>query len=368
MKVMKRIALILSLAALALSCNNGGDASKPGRKVGEIYVTAQSGAKSVLVELAGLWRVIPQENWMSVDVNGREGEGAFTVYYSSNESDFVNTNSTRRGAIVIRSLKSMVSDTLYIIQQGTPDGIEYTSAPQDSYIEFEDVTLTRIKVLYANLKGASDPQEVSDWIQSSDANVFCLSWDADFVSRLASILFEKSADVGYNGNFIIVNRSDKPATSWSILEYPAAFMREIDGVCYQISEFDRAATALSQISSLLDGGYNQPYANSKWVIGGSFYYLSVMEMGYPGTPDWYPANPSDEVFLADTYAQTNNLTDCIWMSHRQFNPTWSEDGKSWRADYIYASNKMWNAAVDARLLDATVSGASHKAVQLTVKY
>lgn len=365
---MKRIALILSLAALALSCNNGSDASKPGRKVGEIYVTAQSGAKSVLVDLDGLWRVIPQENWMSVDVKGREGEGAFTVYYASNESDFVSTNSTRRGAIVIRSLKSMVSDTLYIIQQGTPDGVEYSSAPQDSYIEFEDVSLTRIKALYANLKGASDPQTAADWIMSSDANIFCLIWDEDYVSLLASILISEDVDVAYNGSFLIVNRSGKPATSWSILEYPAAFMREIDGVCYQVSEFERYSTALIQLTSLLDGGYNQPEANGKWVIGGSFYYLSVMEMGYPGTPDWYPVNPSDEAFLADTYAQTNNLTDCIWMSHRQFNPTYTEDGMSWRADYIYASNRMWNAAVDARLLDAPVSGASHKAVQLTVKY
>lgn len=366
---MKKIVLILALAALsAVSCTSGKDDAKPGRKVGEVYVTAQSGAKTVLVSLEGLWRVVPQENWMSTDVNGREGEGAFTVYYGSNESDFVQTNATRRGAIVLRSLKTMVSDTLYIIQQGTPDGTEYASAPQDSYVEFVDTPLTRVEALYANIQGCTDIQEVSGMVNASSAQLFFLIWEDELAAAFEAEHADDWASLVRNGGLLIVNKSGLPAGASLFGAFPASLSQEIDGICWQVADFDEDATALPQLMSLLEGGFNRPGAGAKWVIGGSFYYYSVMEAGYPQTPSWYPSNPDDDAFLADIYAQTNNLTDCIWMSQRGYNPSYTSGDRSWRADYVYASNQVWNAAVDVRLTDAPLSGVAHKAVRLTIKY
>lgn len=369
MTTMKKIGLLLALAALAaVSCTSGKDDYKAGRKVGEIYVTAQSGAKTVLVALDGLWRVIPQEAWMSTDVNGREGEGAFTVYYGSNESDFVQTNKTRRGAIVLRNLKSMVSDTLYIIQQGTPDGTEYASAPQDAYIEFIDTPLTKVQALYANIRGNANLEEVAGKINASPAQLFCLIWDETLVEQFAAQYTGTWSSLVYDGDLLMVNKSELPEGLAIIQQDPASISLDLDDITWQLSDFDPEEASLPQLMSLLESGFNRPGAGAKWVIGGSFYYLSVMEAAYPQTPSWYPSHPDDEAFLADIYAQTNNLTDCIWMSHRGYNPTFTSGDRSWRADYVYASNQVWNAAVDVRLLDAPVSGASHKAVSLTIKY
>ena len=369
MSAMKKIGLILALAALAaVSCTSGKDAYKPGRKVGEIYVTAQSGAKTVLVSLEGLWRVIPREGWMSTDVNGREGEGAFTVYYGSNESDFVKTNATRRGALVLQNLKTMVADTLYIIQQGTPDGTEYSSAPQDSYVEFIDTPLTRVEAVYANIRGCTNLHEVAEKISGSSAQLFFLTLDEESAARFVETYTLTWTSILRHRGLVIVNKSSLPIGATLSGDAPAHLSLELDGIAWQVAEFDAEAAALPQVMALLESGFNRPEAGAKWVIGGSFYYLSVMEAGYPATPSWYPSDPDDEAFLADIYAQTNNLTDCIWMSLRGYNPTWTLGDRSWRADYVYASNQVWNAAVDVRLLDAPVSGASHKAVRLTIKY
>ena len=171
-----------------------------------------------------------------------------------------------------------------------------------------------------------------------------------------------------NGGLLIVNKSGLPAGASLSGAFPASLSQEIDGICWQVADFDEDATALPQLMSLLEGGFNRPGAGAKWVIGGSFYYYSVMEAGYPQTPSWYPSNPDDDAFLADIYAQTNNLTDCIWMSQRGYNPSYTSGDRSWRADYVYASNQVWNAAVDVRLTDAPLSGVAHKAVRLTIKY
>ena len=56
---MKRYLAILFGILLVLSCTEKTETSKAGKRVGEIYVTALPGAKTVLVNLDGLWREIP---------------------------------------------------------------------------------------------------------------------------------------------------------------------------------------------------------------------------------------------------------------------------------------------------------------------
>lgn len=359
---MKKIIVILYAALCLLSCSSGTDVPVAGKCIGEIYVTARSGAKSVLVDLPDLWSVKPQQEWISTDVNGRKGNGAFTIYYGSNESDFVVTNATRRGAVVIQNLTTMVADTVYIVQQGTPDGREYSSSPQDSYIEFVDTKLTRLKVTYANFRGCTDNGAVSAWLAACKSDVIAFAWTEEGISglQLENLLSFDHLGIINNSSFS-VDRSEYGTN-------PHSLEMCLDGKVYEIADFDPEGNAILQLTDLLNRGYNRPDSETSWLIGGSFYYLSAMETGYPDTPSWYPTNPSDVIFEADRYAQSNNLTDCIWMSSRKFNPTFSSEGKSWRADYAYASYSVWNTAIDVKVNDIPLSGICHKSIDITIKY
>ena len=346
-----RIILLITAAALCLSCENNREPEvKAGKNIGEIYVTAAPGSRSVLVSLDGLWRVRSCEDWISTDVNGRDGEGAFTFRYGSNESDFFVSNPVRRGAIVIQSLKTMTADTLYVRQQGVPDGKEYQSIPKDSYIEFLEGSFRSVSVLYANVQGAEEAA-AGAWIASVGADINCIVWtDSLSISRKDGV----------------------PMDSEEQLTAPEAIVASGEGINLAVSDFgytpDNAAGYYQSIKSLLSRSYDKPGAGDLWLVGGSFYYLSVMEAGYPSTPSWYPADPSAEAFAADLYAQGANLTDCVWMTGRDFTPTWSTGGQSWRADYVYASVGAWTSVTSVKVLGTLAPGATHKAVLLNLKY
>ena len=362
----RTILIIMSMAAL-LACTKEQTLER-GRKIGEIYTTAKSGSKTVLVKLPGLWRVSAADPWISLDVEGRQGEGAFTLSYSSNESDFISSNPTRLGRIVIEDYSSFRADTLYLRQQGVPDGKDYSSLPQNSYIEFVDVPLTRLKLSYFNLSGCADLEAAENLLNGDDADIQWVIWDNEKASQLGSA-HEGSSSV--YGNIVMLNRTDKKPVVES-LSSPMALMAEIDGVCIACADFGEAVPSgegrYGQLRTLLDAGYNRPDSPDKWIVGGSFYYLSVLELGYPSTPSWYPSNPNASDFEADRYARTNNLVDCIWMCSRDYNPTFSKDGIEWRADYIYASASAWNAAAVVSLSEVPLSGAVHKSMGITLKY
>ncbi len=369
----KYIPILLLGALLAASCTEKTETSKAGKRVGEIYVTALPGAKTVLVNLDGLWRVRSSADWMSFDVNGREGTGAFTVYYGSNESDFVTSNPTRRGAIIIESLKSMKADTLWLRQQGVPDGKEYSSAPQDSYVEFIDTKLTSVTVRYANLDEATpdDLDALKAWMR--DADVLCANGSRDFMWELIQDYLDvnTSYQASIYKELFIVSKTDTLINLVQITD-PDVLAVRMGDLNLVVADFksDTVGTAnlSSNVKALLASGYDTPGAGAKWLIGGSFYYYSAMETGYPDTPSWYPANPSDNVFLPDRQMQAANLVDCVWMSHRGFNPTYTDGDRSWRADYVYASTSLWNAATMVRVLDAPLPGMKHKPIEITIKY
>ena len=346
----KRIITLLTTALALLSCKEVPQAPAPGKGLGEIYVTAAPGNRSVLVKLDGLWRVRPQEEWLHTDVNGREGEGAFTFFFDSNESDFVHFRPVRRGAIVIQSLSTMIADTLWVIQQGIPDGTEYDSRPQDSYVEFPEGQLQTVSVLYANLKGVA-ASEVTSWAASQKADIQCIISD----EGLAITLGDGTA-----------------AETTGTLDDPAAVLAKVGKLNLALADFGETPEAddsyyLAAVS-LLSQSYDMPDAEENWLVGGSFYYLSVMEAGYASTPEWYPSNPASADFEADRYVQSSNLTDCVWMSRRDFTPTWTSAGKSWRADYLYASHSVWNATTLVQVLDNVPAGASHKAILMRIKF
>ena len=372
----KYIPILLLGALLATSCTEKTETSKAGKRVGEIYVTALPGAKTVLVNLDGLWRVRSGADWMSFDVNGREGAGAFTVYYGSNESDFVTSNPTRRGAIIIESLKSMKADTLWLRQQGVPDGKEYSSAPQDSYVEFIDTKLTSVTVRYANFgdAGAEAAGAVFEWMKST--GILCARAKMSLLQAVLELDTEHVIDGSVltleDGGGLMIGGFGIHPSLIGQNHTPDNLSVSVDEVNVMIADFISdtlgTATLSNYAKSILASGYDTPGAGAKWLIGGSFYYYSAMETGYPDTPSWYPANPSDNVFLPDRQMQAANLVDCVWMAHRGFNPTYTDGSRSWRADYVYASTSLWNAATMVRVLDAPLPGMKHKPIEITIKY
>ena len=371
----KYIAIILGIA-LACSCTEKTETSKAGKRVGEIYVTALPGAKTVLVNQEGLWRVRTSADWISLDVNGREGPGAFTMYYASNESDFVNSNPSRRGAVIIESLRNMRADTLWLRQQGVPDGKEYSSSPQDSYIEFIDSKLTSLTVRFADFgeAGAESAAAVNQWMKGVD--VLCCSGKLPLFFELNELDTEDETDghvwVNGDGEGYAIYATGHPVESFKFLSEPNSCSAVIDGVNVMYADFLSdtlgTATLLEYAKTVLARGYDRPGAGAKWLIGGPFYYYSVMETGYAATPSWYPANPSDNAFLPDRQMQAAGLADCVWMANRGYNPTYTDGERSWRADYVYASSSLWNAATMVKVLDAPVAGMAHKAIEITVKY
>lgn len=360
---MKKFLLYLSILA-EVACTTKIAEPSAGETLGEIYVSAQSGAKSVLVNLDGLWRVRSLSDWMSVDPNGGNGKSAFTIYYGSNESDYANTNNTRKGTVLVENLETMVADTLYLLQQGIPDGVEHSEMRTGSYIEFADINLTRLQILYANLQGCKQ-EDINSYIKGADAQLLGLVLDES-----SSISTDYATET--YGNLAFVNKSGYPMTAIASSDCPTSIVVDIDGILCQVSDFGKelpdGASRFDQAERLLSTAYCAPGHGKRWIIGGSFYYYSVMESNYPNTPSWYPSNPHDPSFDADRHMQSNNLVDCVWSASRQFNPTFNDAGKTWRADYIYASNSVWNAAVLSSVEEPTIKNASHKMLNLILKY
>ena len=366
---MKNYISILLAVALLASCSTKIQQPDPGVAVGEIYLTAPAGSKTVAVDLDGLWRVSAIEDWLSLDVNGRDGKGAFTFSYSSNESDFANAKPTRLGHIVIQSLSSMKADTLYVRQQGTPDGKEYESYDNSNYIEFIDAALNRVTVVYADFDGVADAASVSAWIEETGVDVVA----AVCPTTLAQALSELYPEQSFSHEGLVFISTSQAADKVSQSVSPASLTVKAGDITYVVADFgkEQNTSRYVQIRSLLENGYNAPLSQGKWFVGGTFWYLSAMETGYPFTPSWYPENPSDSDFDADRYVWKNNLLDCVWMVQRDYTPTYTDESDmsvSWRPSYVYASTQAWSTVVSLEVLDEPVIGMKHKPFIMTLKY
>ncbi len=373
---MKKYISIFFTTLLMASCSTKIEQPDPGKSLGEIYLTAPAGSRTVAVDLDGLWRVCSLEEWISLDVNGREGHGAFTFSYTSNESDFAHVNPTRLGHIIVQSLATMKADTLYVRQQGTPDGKEYASRDESKYIEFVDADLTRTVVTYVDFDGAEDMTSVTTWIDGSGSDVIAAVCSQSLAEYLAAAYPQKAVR---SGGLVVIASAGAPEIV-PTMSSSSGLTAKVGDVTYVVADFEKVVNAMDggtvdqiryrQIRRLLEDGYNAPLSKGKWLIGGTFWYLSAMETGYPLTPDWYPTDPSASEFDADLYAWKNNLMDCVWMVKRDYTPTYTDDldMKSWRPSYVYASADAWNAVVSLEVLDAPVAGMKHKPITMTLKY
>lgn len=324
---MKKFLYIILLGAMTSACTKNvviTDPYSPGVCVGEIILGATEGTVSVSVETEGAWRIESDQDWLRTDVNGRSGNGAFTVYYSSNVSDMQSLKQARTARIAISLEKTMTVDTLVLVQRGmhhVEPSHEITADPA-------------LKLEYAAKV-------------EKEATLLCLS--SEGTADVASVIEGHGADIvvldgvvtGELEGFNIVGCNH-------------------DGLS-QDEEYEAFRKVIEQT-------YNSgPHAGDKWIYAGQMYHLSSMQIGYESTPEWYPQTTTHDDFRSDIYAWQNNLYDCVWMYMQDYVETYTDDqSRSYAADYVYVSASVFALLTSVELLD--VEGLSHKPVKLTLKY
>lgn len=329
----KYIYILAALVAMA-SCSKSGLDIKSGNVVGEINVTASAGSLSVSVETVGRWIVYEAGNadWVSFDVQGGVGKGAFTVSYQANMSNVVSLKSSRKARIVVTSEDYAKSDTLNIVQQGF-DNSHQPSAVNPSkeiVMEYEQAPVKTLTVVYCSADGVTDMEQFGVWAAGFDV-VAC-------------------------GNSF-VGQEEQPGYAKHVAD-------DINLVSADLS----SAVGEQAFIDIVEATYNAENSPSKWIIGGQFYHCSMMQTSYPSTPEWYPSFVEDELFNADRYAWNNNLYDCVWMAERDFIRTWtSPEGLSYMADYVYVSRDVLAAIYSVEILDK-VYGMTHSPIKITLKY
>lgn len=332
---MKKILYIIASLFLFVglcSCEQKDEALfKSGSCIAVAEVSASEGSLSVLVQTSGTWRLSCDADWLSFDVKGGNGRQAFTISYGSNVPDILNLKSARTAKIAISLDEPRVSDTLLFVQRGFLGKDSDASVKPDDRItlEFDSAAITDGTFVCCSSDGLDDDTALRSWIGSVGADAFVL--DGTVEGSLTG------GSIGIAGcNFEGLSADD---------EY-AAFKAAVN----------------STVNSSFDGG-------NRWIVAGQMYHYSSMQTGYPSTPAWYPTNAKGPDFRSDRYAWQNNLYDAVWMAKQDYVTTWTDSlSHSYSADYVYLSSSVLGSVSSVELVNAPVSGMTHKAIILNLKY
>lgn len=324
---MKKILFMVLLGASVCACTKEVeivDPYSPGVCVGEIMLGATPGKVSVSVETEGTWRLESDQPWLRTDVSGRIGDGAFTVYYESNQSDVHDIRQTRVAKVAIRLEKTMKTDTLLFVQRGLMPEQSTAKVEKDPSlsIEYRMDEQQEVVLVCCSSEGEGDLQQ---WLDAQDADI---------------VVKDGKVDGEVNGLNVI----------------GCDFVgKTVD------QEYD-------QFKKMVNDTYNSgPHAGDDWIYAGQMYHLSSMQTDYEGTPQWYPQTVTDSRLRSDIYAWQNNLYDCVWMYTRDYVSTWTDaEGNSFCADYVYASVSVFSKITSVELIE--IPGLDHKAIRITLKY
>ncbi len=332
----KTFHIILSafiLAAGLSSCGKGKEDAvfKGGNCIAVAEVSASEGMLSVLVDTDGSWRLDCDAQWLSFDVKGGSGRQAFTIRYDSNTPDVINLKSARTAKIAISLDGPRVSDTLLFVQRGFLGGGSGASVKPDERIklEFDSAAITEGTFICCSSDTLADDSALRSWIQSQGADAFVIDGVVEGSLPGGSIAISGCNFEGLSAD-----------------EEYLAFKAAVDAT----------------VNSSFDSG-------AQWILAGQMYHLSSMQTGYPSTPSWYPADAKGSAFRSDRYAWQNNLYDAVWMARRDYVSTWTDaDSHSYCADYVYVSSAVLGAVSSIEVVDAPVSGMTHKAIVIKLKY
>ena len=337
---MRRYIYMLLVAVTALSCEKSGLEIKSGNVLGNIEVSAYAGQISVSVETVGRWIVYEADNvsWLSFDVQGGVGKGAFTASYEANLSSVVDAKSSRKARIVVTSEDYAKSDTLNIIQMGFYSDIRPSEVKPSGDIVLEYVTpeTKTLTVVYCSAEGVTDQEALAQWAEQFDV-VAC-------------------------GNSFI-----RPAVG-SEDKFAVCTVGDVNFVSADLGQVFNEGKEYEAFVDIIEKTYNAQNLPSKWVIGGQLYHFSMMQTAYPATPSsWYPSDIDASEFDSDRYAWNNNLYDCLWMSERDFVTTWTSKAGSYMADYVYVSRDVLATISQVQKLEP-VHDMTHNPVKITLKY
>ena len=324
---MKKILFMVVVSALVCACTKNVEIVNPyssGVCVGEILLGATPGKVSVSVETKGTWRVESDQAWLNIDVNGRIGDGAFTVYYESNQSDVHDIRQSRVAKVAIRIEETMKTDTLVFVQRGLMPVTPSYNVQKDSEltIEYRIEDQKDVVLVCCSSEGEGDVQA---WLDSQKADIVVLDGNVDGIVEGLNV-------VGCN---FVGMTSDQ--------------------------EYD-------EFRKKVENTYNSgPYAGDDWIYAGQMYHMSAMQTDYENTPEWYPQTITDSRVRSDIYAWQNNLYDCAWMYTQDYITTWTDaEGNSFSADYVYASVSVFSKITSVELIE--VPGLDHKAIKIALKY
>ena len=324
---MKKLLFMVVMSTLVCACTKNVeivDPYSPGVCVGEVHLGATAGKVSVSVETKGVWRVESDQPWLTTDVNGRDGNGAFTVYYESNQSDVHELKQLRVAKVAIRLENTMKTDTLVFVQRGLMPQECICQVQNDPAItvEYRIEDLQEVVLVCCSSEGNGD---VQGWIDSQNADIVVL-------------------DGQVNGEVDGLNVVGCNFAGMTVEEEFEAFRATVQKT------------------------YNSgPAAGDDWIYAGQMYHLSSMQTDYAMTPEWYPQTTSDPRFRSDIYAWQNNLYDCVWMYNQDYISTWTDaEGNTFCADYVYASVSVFAKVASVDVIE--VDGLAHKAVKITLKY
>lgn len=324
---MKKILFMVVMSALACACTKEVEIVDPysqGVCVGEIHLGAAAGRVSVSVETEGLWRVESDQPWLKTDVNGRNGNGAFTVYYESNQSDVHEIKESRVAKVAVRLENTKKTDTLVFVQRGLMPHESICQVQNDPAltVEYRIEDLQEVVLVCCSSEGNGD---VNAWIDAQKADIVVL-------------------DGQVTGEVSGLNVVGCDFAGMTVEEEFEAFR--------------------SKIQKTYNSG---PNAGDDWIYAGQMYHLSSMQTDYAATPAWYPQTTADPRLRSDIYAWQNNLYDCAWMYKQDYIPTWTDaEGNAFCADYVYASVSVFAKVESVEVIE--VDGLAHKAIKVTLKY
>ena len=324
---MKKLLLMVVMSALVCACTKDVEIVDPyssGVCVGEILLGSTPGKVSVSVETKGTWRVESDQAWLRTDVDGRNGDGGFTVYYESNQSDVHDIRQSRVAKVAIRIEDTMKTDTLVFVQRGLMPASATRKVQKDPAltIEYRIENQKDVVLICCSSEGEGN---VHAWLESQNADIVVL--DGVVEGNVEGLNVEGCNFVGKT-------------------------------VEQEYEEF----------RSKVENTYNSgPYAGDDWIYAGQMYHLSAMQTDYENTPEWYPQTINDSRVRSDIYAWQNNLYDCVWMYTQDYVATWTDsEGNSFSADYVYASISVFSKITSVELLE--IPGLDHKAVKIALKY
>lgn len=316
--------IFISAAVVLSSCSkqSADELYQAGTCLDTHFVTAAAGNLSVLVDTEGMWRVSCDEPWISFDVAGGVDRQAFTILWESNESDILSVKTTRKADILIRLDGSMTADTLRLIQQGFVRKDYPVANSQDSKITLEFVkSEPRTVTLICCTADECDPQQLREWAEEH-----------------ADLVVMGETHIKHEGLNVI-------------------------GCDYNGLSADEEYLAFTQLIS--DTVNSSPEAGSDWIICGPMYHCSMMQVGYPTTPESYYKKD----FRSDAHAWQNNMYDVVWMKKQDYVTTYKdEDGFSYSADYVYVSASVLAKVYDVEVLALPFDGMKHNPIRLTLKF